>query len=222
MNPVKLLKKRFFHLLCAVQLGIEFFLLNPNRIMGVIALILSAVLSFVAFKLYGKTEAIRKHRIFSLSFFSSFLSFLSMEVPAVKSYEIASQYLTGYQEPIPYEEIIENPDKLSLYEFQDYFKRVIEMEKENEALLGDYSPLIAALEKEIGRLTELNDRKERELRNSLAFLLFFFFLVLILTAGNPLVSELLKTNFYALFCGFLLPFAYPSIIFFASKQGEKK
>ncbi len=219
MNPVKLLKTRFLYLFCVFLLGIELCLLNPNRVMGVIALILSPILTFGLFTRYEKAEAIRRSRISSFSFFSSFLSSLLLEFPAEKAYEKANQYLVGYQELVPYEEIKENPERLNLYEFQDYFRKVITMEASDEVHLGDYLPLSESLEEKIRKEVSVTEENESALRKALAFLMVFFFLVLGLTIGNSSISELLKSNAYSIYSGLVLPLCYPSVLFLAARKG---
>ncbi len=221
MKLNEFIKRRGVYLFSLFLLSVLYALIIPNTIFAVFCFLLSFSLSFYSLYTYEKKVFSFEKEISSYSFFSSFLNSLMAQIPTKQSYEFALQYLLSYQEEVPYESIKENPSLLTLYSFQPYFERIIEKDKKEEAHLSDYVPLINRLEEKKSAYQKMRRHNEKSLSLFLLVLLCFFLLILALFLINSSLKELTKNTIYCVFSFLILPFIYPSSIFFTIRKTMK-
>ncbi len=221
MKLNEFIKRRGVYLFSLFLLSVLYALIIPNTIFAVFCFLLSCSLSFYSLYTYEKKVFSFEKEISSYSFFSSFLNSLMAQIPTKQSYEFALQYLLSYQEEVPYESIKENPSLLTLYSFQPYFERIIEKDKKEEAHLSDYVPLINRLEEKKSAYQKMRRHNEKSLSLFLLVLLCFFLLILALFLINSSLKELTKNTIYCVFSFLILPFIYPSSIFFTIRKMMK-
>lgn len=221
MKLNEFIKRRGVYLFSLLLLSVLYALIIPNTILAVFCFLLSFSLSFYSLYTYEKTSMSLEKEISSYSFFSSFLNSLMAQIPTKQSYEFALQYLLSYQEQVPYESIKENPSLLTLYSFQPYFERIFQKDKKEEAHLSDYVPLINSIEEKKSSYQKLRARNERNLRFFLSVLVCFFLLILALFLINSSLKELTKNTMYCVFSFLILPFLYPSSVYFTIRKMKK-
>lgn len=221
MKLNEFIKRRGVYLFSLFLLSVLYALIIPNTFFAVFCFLLSFSLSFYSFYAYEKKAFPFEKEISSYSFFSSFLNSLMAQIPTKQSYEFALQYLLSYQEEVPYESIKENPSLLTLYSFQPYFERIIEKDKKEEAHLSDYVPLINRLEEKKSSYQKMRRQNEKSLSLFLLVLLCFFLLILALFLINSSLKELTKNTIYCVFSFLILPFIYPSAVFFTIRKMMK-
>ncbi len=221
MKLNEFIKRRGVYLFSLFLLSVLYALIIPNTFFAVFCFLLSFSLSFYSFYAYEKKAFSFEKEISSYSFFSSFLNSLMAQIPTKQSYEFALQYLLSYQEEVPYESIKENPSLLTLYSFQPYFERIIEKDKKEEAHLSDYVPLINRLEEKKSSYQKMRRQNEKSLSLFLLVLLCFFLLILALFLINSSLKELTKNTIYCVFSFLILPFIYPSAVFFTIRKMMK-
>ncbi len=221
MKLNEFIKRRGVYLFSFLLLSVLYALIIPNTILAVFCFLLSFSLSFYSLYTYEKKSMSMDKEISSYSFFSSFLNSLMAQIPTKQSYEFALQYLLSYQEQVPYESIKENPSLLTLYSFQPYFERIFQKDKNEEAHLSDYVPLINSIEEKKSSYQKLRARNERNLRFFLSVLVCFFLLILALFLINSSLKELTKNTMYCVFSFLILPFLYPSFVYFTIRKMKK-
>ncbi len=221
MKLNEFIKRRGVYLFSLLLLSVLYALIIPNTILAVFCFLLSFSLSFCSLYTYEKKSMSMDKEISSYSFFSSFLNSLMAQIPTKQSYEFALQYLLSYQEQVPYESIKENPSLLTLYSFQPYFERIFQKDKKEEAHLSDYVPLINSIEEKKSSYQKLRARNERYLRFFLSVLVCFFLLILALFLINSSLKELTKNTMYCVFSFLILPFLYPSSVYFTIRKMKK-
>ncbi len=221
MKLNEFIKRRGVYLFSLLLLSVLYALIIPNTILAVFCFLLSFSLSFYSLYTYEKKSMSMDKEISSYSFFSSFLNSLMAQIPTKQSYEFALQYLLSYQEQVPYESIKENPSLLTLYSFQPYFERIFQKDKKEEAHLSDYVPLINSIEEKKSSYQKLRARNERNLRFFLSVLVCFFLLILALFLINSSLKELTKNTMYCVFSFLILPFLYPSSVYFTIRKMKK-
>ncbi len=221
MKLNEFIKRRGVYLFSLLLLSVLYALIIPNTILAVFCFLLSFSLSFYSLYTYEKKSMSMDKEISSYSFFSSFLNSLMAQIPTKQSYEFALQYLLSYQEQVPYESIKENPSLLTLYSFQTYFERIFQKDKKEEAHLSDYVPLINSIEEKKSSYQKLRARNERNLRFFLSVLVCFFLLILALFLINSSLKELTKNTMYCIFSFLILPFLYPSSVYFTIRKMKK-
>lgn len=221
MKLNEFIKRRGVYLFSFLLLSVLYALIIPNTILAVFCFLLSFSLSFYSLYTYEKKSMSMDKEISSYSFFSSFLNSLMAQIPTKQSYEFALQYLLSYQEQVPYESIKENPSLLTLYSFQPYFERIFQKDKKEEAHLSDYVPLINSIEEKKSSYQKLRARNEKNLRFFLSVLVCFFLLILALFLINSSLKELTKNTMYCVFSFLILPFLYPSSVYFTIRKMKK-
>lgn len=221
MKLNEFIKRRGVYLFSLLLLSVLYALIIPNTIFAVFCFLLSFSLSFHSLYTYEKKSMSMDKEISSYSFFSSFLNSLMAQIPTKQSYEFALQYLLSYQEQVPYESIKENPSLLTLYSFQPYFERIFQKDKKEEAHLSDYVPLINSIEEKKSSYQILRAKSERNLRFFLSILVCFFLLILALFLINSSLKELTKNTMYCVFSFLILPFLYPSSVYFTIRKMKK-
>ncbi len=222
MKLNEFIKRRGVYLFSLLLLSVLYALIIPNTILAVFCFLLSFSLSFYSLYTYEKKSMSLEKEISSYSFFSSFLNSLMAQIPTKQSYEFALQYLLSYQEQVPYESIKENPSLLTLYSFQPYFERIFQKDKKEEAHLSDYVPLINSIEEKKSSYQNLRSKNERNLRFFLSVLVCFFLLILALFLINSSLKELTKNTMYCVFSFLILPFLYPSSVYFTIRKMKKE
>lgn len=215
------IRRKGIFLFCLLLLSVLYALIIPNTILAVFCFLLSFSLSFYALYVYEKKSLAIEKEVSAYSFFSSFLNSLLAQIGTKQSYEFALQYLLSYQEQIPYETIKENSKLLCLYSYQPYFDRIFEKDKNEEAHLSDFVPLINSLEEKTCRYKRTLANGERGLRLFLLVLLCFFLLIFSLFLINSSLKECMKNTAYSVFSFLLFPFLYPSYLFFLIRENKK-
>ncbi len=221
MKLNEFIKRRAVCLFSLFLLSVIYALIIPNTVLAVLCFLLSFSLSFYALYVYEKKSLALEKEISAYSFFSSFLNSLMAQIPTKQSYEFALQYLLSYQESVPFESIKENPSLLSLYSYQPYFERIFLKDKKEEAHLADYVPLINSLEEKNSNYKSRLEKNEKSYRFFLLVLLSFFLLILALFLINSSLTELTKNTVYCVFSFLLLPFLFPSYLFFLIQKNKK-
>jgi hypothetical protein len=134
LEKISLHKKEILVSFCV---AFEAFFLVGNILLGIIAFILSVVLSIFLFTKIDEQKEKIDQEISSYIFFDAFLKGIQDSLPIRSSYEAGSRYLISYQKAIPYEEI-KNGNSMNLFSFQCYFDYIMEKDNQNEATLLNY------------------------------------------------------------------------------------
>lgn len=224
MKIKSFIKSRGIYVFLVFLLSLVFSLLIPNTLLSVVCFLLSFSLSFYSLYSYQKRVISLEKEISAYSFFSSFLNSLLSQIGAKQSYDYALQYLLSYQEQVSFESVKENPSLLSLYSFQPYFERILKKDDADEAHLSDYVPLIKKCENLIGEYKGALRKNDKRFQFILSFCLFFFLIILCLFLINPSLKDEMKNALFCLYSAFVLPFLFPSVIYFSqsSIQGGKE
>ncbi len=221
MKLNEFIKRRGIFLFSFLLLSVLYALIIPNTILAVLCFLLSFSLSVYALYVYEKKSLSIHKEVSAYSFFSSFLNSLLAQIPTKQSYEFALQYLLSYQEQVPFDSIRENSKLLCLYSYQPYFDRILEKDKNEEAHLSDFVPLINSLEEKTSSYKSMLVKNEKGMRLSLLVLLCFFLLVFSLFLINSSLKDCMKNTTYSVFSFLLFPLLYPSYLFFLIREFKK-
>lgn len=214
------IRSRGIYIFLVFLLSLIFSLLIPNTFLSVICFLLSFSLGFYSLYSYQKKVISLEKEISAYSFFSSFLNSLLSQIGTKQSYDYALQYLLSYQEQVSFESIKENPSLLSLYSFQPYFEAILKKDDVDEAHLSDYVPLIRKCEDLIGKYKRALYKNDKKFQFSLSFSIFFFLIILCLFLINPSLKDEMKNAIFCLYSAFVLPFLFPSVVYFSQSSLE--
>ena len=210
IKNIALLKNAKVEIYCLCSMMILSFILYGNLLFAIFGSLVSLVLSYI---LLLKKEEIRQtfhKKESSYSFFYSFLKGIEESLPIKSAYESACRYLVSYQKMIPYDEMDDN-HTLNLYDYQKYFDFILKKDKENEARLLLYRPLMEDIKDRLLRMKKRSDLiKKRFLSLFVIILSFLLLMVVFILIGNN--KEVFKDTFYKMGATLLLSLLSPFIL----------
>jgi hypothetical protein len=200
-------------------LSFECYFICSNIIFPVLCLLISAILSIYLLEKRDRTEEDIKKKISAYSFFDSFLKGIEDNLPIRSSYDSSSRYLISYQKAISYDEIKEGTS-LNLYAFQPYFDYIVKKDKENEALLLNYSKLRKMLyDKCLSLEKVMKDVKQDDMISGIVSVLLLFIIIIMMSIFRFSYE---KTELiYSILSFLLISMFMPSVLYF-SYQKERK
>lgn len=178
MKTKDFIKDMALYIIATVLLSMMILFVNSNIIIGAIFAIVSIALSSTFLYLYYKNKNKDNQKIASYNFFATFLTLVQTNHNCLTSYDASIKYLSGYQRNLSYEECLQQKGKCyNVYNYQNEFEKVIQLDSDNQALLSDYNPIIDDVESDIEKMN-LKVKKQNKLLNVLFVSLIIFYMVL--------------------------------------------
>lgn len=180
--------------LLVVALFIPFLTMNILYI-AVLTMILTAFVSFLMFRLRHKESIKRNKEQAILCFFASLLESIEKGYSLKNAYEGATKFLIGYATVPPYDEMIETENvPFDLGKYNKYMVYLIQMEKNNECHLKNYSLLIKEVEQDISRLSKKIINSKNNNLNILLSIVSTFAAIGLIMNLFPAIFESIVTN----------------------------
>ena len=194
MTKQQFLKEKVGEIILLLFVPLTFYYLIPfpySFIAMALSIISSAVILFYIYK-----ESEKNSRLFSSKgFLVSFYSLINNQKSVKESYEISSKYLNSYYQIKTYEEICEDSTCYDLNK-EIYFPYIINKDKENEAMLANYTYLYEEANKELEDFDKKHKKEKRKhIVNIIVFGLSFFLLAMIFIL-YPKIKESINNIYY--------------------------
>lgn len=175
-------KRNRYYLFLLVRIAINIFFRFSPFIFGIRASVIFLLCGALLLFYYDKLVNAKSTRKAQLEFLCCFRNGAYEQKGAKEIYDSACHFIRGYQEIIPYSELLEDPSRRkSPEDYQEYFLAIRELDKKGELHLPDYRPLLEKIEEET---TERE--KGRRKRNQ------DFLLSLLLIRGSVFVLSRLR------------------------------
>lgn len=208
MNQIKSAVKKHriecLSLFCYLFLS---YLLLEQIFLFVLFCLLQILLYLILASRREKSEQEYQRRISAYSFFACFLENLIENRSVEQSYETGLSYLISFQESIPFEELSSEhcPD---LYEYQTYFRTILEKDQKNEAMLLHFESLSESVEKKLSATEKEKRRKKKFASYVLLFPTSAFLLALI----KNIIQVDMKSSILPIILLLILSLPYPLFI----------
>ncbi len=182
----------FLLLFCGISISIS--LLFSSIIIGIIDAFIFLLISATWLYYYDKKKQKMEKRKAQLEFLLSFRNGVYDQKGSKQSYEEAGHFLKGYQETIPFEDLIQDPSARKMPDdYQEYFEERMKFERKGEIHLPDYRPLLEKIEEHTTLIEKRNHSDKRDFLFSLLLLRSMEFGMSILRIVSQSVSNRLST-----------------------------
>lgn len=195
MKVEEFIKKNSRYILLITLFSIGLIFLN-STILGIFACMTNLLINIILLKKIIEQKTKDEAKNSAYFFLYSFLDNIQTGKSGKNAYEQALPHLIGHQEAAPYEEVLQEPTKLSLYDYNDDFARIIQKENESELHLADYRPLLDDIECKINALSAKNKSIKKNIISILTIGISTVLIIGYLLQINKALSEAMSQNIY--------------------------
>lgn len=195
MKVEEFIKKNSRYIILIALFSVGLIFLN-STILGVFACMTNLLINIILLKKIIEQKTKGEAKISAYFFLYSFLDNIQIGKSGKTAYEQALPHLISHQETAPYEEVLQEPTKISLYEYNNDFARIIQKENENELHLADYRPLLDDIENKINALSIKDKSVKKNITSILTIGISSVFILSYLLQINKALSASMSQNIY--------------------------